>query len=395
MSTHPPPRSWSVHGAGLLQRCLSAPVIGLAVSLPAVAAASAAGLAADQVGLLGAVCALGAASLSQRWRPGARPAADTLHGAVREAGELVPSLRALRGQLDQAALQSEHSAAQLIERMQSIHQLSNEQFARIRSTEDNGTQLAQVVKDKLMADAQLGAILAMFVQQQESDLLANVERIRRLQGVKELTPMVDVIALVARQTNYLSINAAIEAARAGEAGRGFAVVAAEIRQLSNRTAAVAVDIAAKIEAATSGIDQELAQAVDASGRQTTSHNMRNVLSDIEAMQKRFAESMGQLDLPRVIDGVKTGHEAMRSRLTDALDQLQVQDLMQQRVRRAGDALAGLEELLAALAAPASDGQRLQDLLGRLRELPAEAAPAASQAGAGRGVAAGEPAIELF
>jgi hypothetical protein len=86
---------------------------------------------------------------------------------------------------------------------------------------------------------------------------------------------------------------------------------------------------------------------------------------------------------------------MRSRLTDALDQLQVQDLMQQRVRRAGDALAGLEELLAALAAPASDGQRLQDLLGRLRELPAEAAPAASQTGAGRGVAAGEPANELF
>ncbi len=34
-------------------------------------------------------------------------------------------------------------------------------------------------------------------------------------------------------------------------------------------------------------------------------------------------------------------------------------------------------------------------MGRLRELPAEAAPAASQTGAGRGVAAGEPAIELF
>ena len=313
---------------------------------------------------------LGAAMVRAWFRHGSKSRTQAREATAHEVRDLAPYLVLMKQQLQGALQDSESGTLQAIERMNAIHDLSAEQLQRILSTEGHSNALAQVVKDKVMVDSQLGSILTMFVEKQEADVLANLERIRRLQGVKDLVPMVDVIATVARQTNFLSINAAVEAARAGETGRGFAVVAAEIRQLSTRTAAVAVDIAAKISAATEGIDSELANATSSGGQNATSGNMRQVLADIADMQKRFADTIEQLQLSHVIADIKQGHESIADRLSDALAQLQSQDLMRQRVESVQQAMddlrTHLEDMAQLMQADGAPGT-IQPLKRRLEE----------------------------
>jgi len=287
--------------------------------------------------------------------------------AVEELQSAATYIALMDRQLGAALDESERHAHRVIERMGEVHRMSNEQYDRIKSTESNTETLRQVMRDKIMADTQLGSILEMFVEKQEDDVRANVERIQRLQGVKELAPLVEAIAQIARQTNFLSINAAIEAARAGESGKGFAVVAAEVRQLSLRTGEVAVDIGRKIATATSGIDEELAMAMDASGRQTSTHNMRRVLQDIAEMQQRFAASVEDLHIGEVIEAVRGGHENIAGHLADALGGLQSHDVLRQRVDAVQQALGGLDSHLQGMATQLDQGPWHPDDMTALRE----------------------------
>lgn len=343
--------------------------------------------------------------LARLWRRLRQPQGLPRALLVQEVRDAGTYLELMHRQLGSAMGESEQAAHEVIARLQSVHQVSTLQFQRIQSTEANSVELVRVMKDKVMADTQLGAILEMFVQKQESDVQANLERIKRLQGVKDLAPLVDVIATVARQTNFLSINAAIEAARAGESGRGFAVVAAEIRQLSTRTAEVAVDIASKINTATDGIDEELRAAEAASDRSTTTGNMRRVLDDIGQMQQRFAATVEQLNLDQVIQGVRSGHQDIAERLADALGQVQGQDVLRQRVENVQQALTDLNSHLVGMAEQMQQAPANPDSLTAARQRMHAHAQAYVSAGERRthqsvtgqaqAVTADEPRIELF
>ncbi len=264
-----------------------------------------------------------------------------------EVREVSPYLAVMSRQLDGAVKETENGVMALINSLNAVHQASSQQVQRINDSEASGSALTTVLQEKVIVDKQLGLILQMFIDKQSQDIEINLGRIKRLQEVKSLGTLVADISQVAKQTNILAINAAVEAARAGDAGRGFAVLAAEIRELSNRTAGAAVNISLKIKAATEGIDEELHNATEVEERNSATGSMRKVIADVESMEQRFsATSQSLLD---VIEGVKTGHQGIVAGLSEALGQIQFQDVIRQRVEQVQKAQEELNDHLQNLA----------------------------------------------
>ena len=222
-----------------------------------------------------------------------QPVADFGRNCV---GKLVPLLSAMQESLREAvsAIRSgtEHisrGAAEISAGNNDLSSRTEEQAAALEQTAASMEQLTATVKFNAdnARQASLLAETATTTAQQGGQLVSEV--VSTMNGIsgssKKIAEITNVINGIAFQTNILALNAAVEAARAGEQGRGFAVVASEVRNLAQRSANAAKEIATLIEDSV----QRVGKGAELVG--TTGGTMNNILKsvqDVDAIMKQIA-----------------------------------------------------------------------------------------------------------
>lgn len=186
--------------------------------------------------------------------------ADTVAGACSDIA---------RGNIDLSA-RTEEQASALEETAASMEELSS----TVQQNAENAKQADQLARGATEVAVKGGEMVSKVVN--------------TMQGITEssrrISDIIGVIDGIAFQTNLLALNAAVEAARAGEQGRGFAVVAAEVRGLSQRSAAAAKEIKELIMASVERVEQGTA-LVDQAG---------STMTDMVAAIKRVTDIVAEI-----------------------------------------------------------------------------------------------------
>ncbi|MDL4912466.1 MAG: methyl-accepting chemotaxis protein [Enterobacterales bacterium endosymbiont of Blomia tropicalis] len=211
-------------------------------------------------------------------------------------GKLVPLLSAMQESLREAvgAIRSgaeniSRGAAEISAGNNDLSSRTEEQAAALEQTAASMEQLTATVKFNADNARQASTLAetASTTAQQGGNLVSEV--INTMNGIsgssKKIAEITSVINGIAFQTNILALNAAVEAARAGEQGRGFAVVASEVRNLAQRSAGAAKEIATLIEDSVQRVEKG-AELVGTTG--TTMNDILKSVQNVDAIMKQIA-----------------------------------------------------------------------------------------------------------
>jgi len=237
-------------------------------------------------------------------------------GEVRElSGSLADTMVEVTSGSTNLSSRTERQAATLQETAASVSGLSDsvrENGERVRRADHMASQARHVATHG-------GEAVAGLVHRMDDILMAS-------KRIAEITGVIDGIAF---QTNILALNAAVEAARAGEQGRGFAVVAGEVRNLAQRSATAAKEIAALINDTLDKISNGASEA-GAAGK--TIEQVVESVKDVSVLITEVASSLSaqeggiaQIDLAmRELDDNTQQNAAMAEQSASAAESVKQQ-----------------------------------------------------------------------
>lgn len=201
---------------------------------------------------------------------------------------LSKSISTVAAELAEGANQVSQASDQISSTAQTLSQSTTEQASSLEETVATMEELTAMVKlntENAKQAAHLSSATRDIALKGESELQTLIGSIQSISSdskkIAEITSVIDDIAF---QTNLLALNAAVEAARAGEQGKGFAVVAEAVRNLAQRSAESAKNIAALI----SGSVEKIEIGSEQAGRSGA------VLNEIVSSVKKVADLNGEI-----------------------------------------------------------------------------------------------------
>lgn len=165
----------------------------------------------------------------------------------------------------------------------------------------------------------------------------------------EIGKVVDMIKLIANQTNMLALNAAIEAAGAGQAGLGFAVVANEVKDLARQTTEATVMIQEKTA-------EIRAQAHEASN---AARGITEGVREINAANRAITKAVDSQH--RAVNGIaKAMEQVTGATLEVSRNAHELESAATEVARAAVEAATGTQEIAIAASRVAANGNQVAE-----------------------------------
>lgn len=246
---------------------------------------------------------------------------------------------AMSAQLLSVIADSESSALALVDK---VGRLNIDASRLMEYLEHSGAEAAKMERD-IAGSLQFIADIGHFVEELPALMRRDMEIIEgAYEKVGSLKTLSALIQSISKQTDLLAINTCIEAARAGEAGRGFTVVADEVRKLSLRTRDAALAIQNGLDAMQQTVSDGLhALQGAAHSRAEEAAGIVDSLSSLQHSQEDMRQYYKTL-----FTVVRRHNSTLATEIGEMLANLQVQDVVRQRIERVIGCQSRREQLRA-------------------------------------------------
>jgi len=315
-------------------------------------------------------------------------------GASEQAGataKVDATMHELRDAIQQIAEGASRSAAeaqqvsallnQMAGDLDKMVDMASQTAAQAHDSVQRGQAGAEVVERTLEALEEIGTAVGQSA--------ARIKELEQFSG--RIGAITQVISGIADQTNLLALNAAIEAARAGEHGRGFSVVAEEVRNLAERSATSAKEIADLIESIQTSTT-EVVRAMEAGTERVAAGNrlaseagqaldqilaaLRSLAAAVESIGKASAQVKQDAakvvrsfeEMAAITEQNTAATEEMAAgaaEVTEAIDRMA--RISQDNAAAAEEVSASVEELTASSEEVASSAQSMMKTASALKE----------------------------